>query len=152
YFIETVLSRLETEHLGKVSTESVPLRVKNLRRHLLEAMCEPEATASFKTEAQQALDDLHLVLQLYSYPGDYVPSSPSVERMAETIEKFEEDTIGKASPKGARRATVTFAQPIDVKPMTALRPRAATGELTAKLEEELRMVMASSPNSKSPSP
>jgi hypothetical protein len=143
YFIETLLARMEMEHLGKVSEDdSVPVRVKALRRHLLEAMCEEGATSELKTTAQQAFEDLHLVLQLYSYPGDYVSTKPTLERMAETIEKFEEDTAGASSPKGKRRATVTFGEPIDVRPMLASRPRAATAELTTKLENALRQVMA----------
>ena len=73
-----------------------------------------------------ALERLHTVLQLYSYPGDYLSEKPIVERMAETIEKFEEDIYGVARPKGKRWARVILGQPINVK--TALganaRPRA----------------------------
>jgi 1-acyl-sn-glycerol-3-phosphate acyltransferase len=143
HFIATLLERLESQHLGKASADdSVPVRVKSLRRHLLEAMCEDDATSELKAAAHHAFDDLHLVLQLYSYPGDYVSSNPTLERMAETIEKFEEDTTGFAAPKGRRRATVTFGDPIDVRPMLASRPRAATAELTTKLENALRDLMS----------
>ena len=70
---------------------------------------------------------LHLVLQLYSYPGDYVSGKPTVERMAETIEKYDEDLQGVSSPKGKRSAIVRFGKPIAVQPFTASRPRVATG-------------------------
>ena len=36
---------------------------------------------------------VHLALQLYAYPGNYVGERPTVERMAETVEKFAEDVL-----------------------------------------------------------
>jgi hypothetical protein len=86
-----------------------------------------------------ALEDVHLALQLYSYPGDYVATAPTPERMAETIEKFEEDIYGTyAAPKGPRRATVTLGEPIDVRQQAGQgRARAAAEALTARLEERL---------------
>jgi 1-acyl-sn-glycerol-3-phosphate acyltransferase len=141
-FIEHILGHLERQHLGKVTAESVPVRVKTLRRHLLEQMCEEKASDEVVKTGQSALEELHLVLQLYSYPGDYITTSPTIERMAETIEKFEEDTSGMAKPKGKRRAIVTLGQPIDIKAMAQGRPRAASVELTTRLEVDLKSLMA----------
>ena len=39
------------------------------------------------------LDDTFFVGQLFSYPGNYVAESPTIERVAETIDKFEEDAL-----------------------------------------------------------
>ena len=39
------------------------------------------------------MEDLFFVIQLYSYPGDYVAEKPSIERIAETLDKFEEDVL-----------------------------------------------------------
>ena len=140
--ISSLLERLETKHLNKTTpNDSVPVRVKALRRHLLEHMCDAAADEKLRREAHDDLEDLHLVLQLYSYPGDYITSKPTVERMAETVEKFEEDCNGVASPKGKRSATVKLGPPIDVRPFLSGRPRAASAELTANLEESLRSLM-----------
>jgi hypothetical protein len=105
-------------------------------------MCDAALDEPARRAAHDDLEDLHLVLQLYSYPGDYVTSKPTVERMAETVEKFEEDLNGAAFPKGKRTATVKLGQPIDVRPFTQSRPRAASVELTAKLEEAIRALMS----------
>ncbi len=43
------------------------------------------------------LEDLFLVVQSFSYPGDYVDAKPSIERMAETLDKFEEDVLRKSN-------------------------------------------------------
>ena len=58
------------------------------------------------------MEDLFIV-QSYSYPGDYVVDHPSVDRMAETIDKFEEDVLQKttATIKAERRVKVTFGEP-----------------------------------------
>jgi hypothetical protein len=144
-----ILERIEKEHLGKANEDdTVPVRVKLLRQHLLAQLCQPEAEAPVPStpsrDIAHALDDVHLVLQLFSYPGDYITSKPSVERMAETIEKFEEDVYGTyRRPKGRRRATVTIGQPIDVKArLGASRPRAAMSDLTASLESAISALIA----------
>jgi 1-acyl-sn-glycerol-3-phosphate acyltransferase len=145
---EHVLSRREQAHLGKTfADEPVPVRVKQLRRKLLEAACVDaesgaDGAATLLPDVRDALADVHLALQLYSYKGDYVASKPTPERMAETIEKFEEDLWGvEAAPCGWRRATVTFGQPIDVKPFLTGKSRTAATELTARLESDLQTLM-----------
>ena len=140
--IDHLLGKYEMIQFDKKSEdESVPLRVKTLRRSLLEKMCDEQMSDDDRRAAKDALDDLHLVLQLYSYPGDYVSTKPSVERMAETVEKFEEDVLGAAMPKGKRRATVKFGEPLDVKRHTAARARKAAEELTGRLEQSIISLM-----------
>jgi hypothetical protein len=139
---ETLLKRLESEHLKKTpSAETVPLRVKALRRHLLVAWADEKADPVTRQQARAALDDVQLVLQLYSYPGDYLSEKPSVERMAETVEKFEEDIYGAARPKGRRRARVLLAEPIDLKQVAAERARSAAHDVTVRLEEAIQQLM-----------
>lgn len=145
-----MLANLEQKHFGKTHADDpLPLRVKQLRRHLLDEICEPATPPEQSADAHHALDDVHTVVQLYSYPGDYITSNPSVERMAETIEKFEEDVYGDyAPPKGKRRAAVTLGEPIDVKTFTTGggKPRAAAGELTTRLESAMTAMMSVSPS------
>lgn len=93
--------------------------------------------------AREALDDVQLVMQLYSYPGDYVLEKPAVERMAETIEKFEEDVFGGVvRPVGERGAKVMIGKLVDVSAETGgMRPGIAAGELTGKLEGIIERLM-----------
>jgi 1-acyl-sn-glycerol-3-phosphate acyltransferase len=142
-FVDTLLRQMETKQFGKTSDDdSVPLRVKLLRRALLEKMCDEKLDDPSRNDAHDMLENLHLVLQLYSYPGDYIAAKPSVERMAETIEKFEEDVDGiTAFPKGKRSAIVRIGKPISVKPHMGSRARTATTELTGQLEEAIKALM-----------
>ncbi len=141
--INTLLERNETLHLkGTHPEDSVPLRVKNLRRHLLETLYDENAAEDKQTDARAALDDVQLVMTLYSYPGDYVSEQPSIERMAETMEKFEEDILGAAQPKGKRQARVIFGEPMDLRPIVETgRTRSAATDLTGKLEAAIQQLM-----------
>ena len=126
------------EKHGGPSDDPAPVRVKKLRAKLL-ALPDEERTNAVK----RALAELHLVIQLFSYPGDYVASAPTPERMAETLEKFEEDLSGdEARPVGRRRARVVLGEPIDVKAAIGdRRARQAAEELTEKLEAAIRELM-----------
>ena len=62
------------------------------------------------------MEDLFFVMQLYSYPGDYVAEKPVIERVAETLDKFEEDVLNADYPgvRGRRRVVVRFGVPIEI--------------------------------------
>jgi 1-acyl-sn-glycerol-3-phosphate acyltransferase len=138
-----ILERLETAHLGRTSEDdTTPLRLKALRRKLLQTWTDETAAPEARQEARRALDEAHLVLQLYSYPGDYLLEDSSPERMAETIDKFEEDIEGVIRPKGRRRAGVSFAEPIDMREkLGAGRHRAIAAEVTDQLEEAIQQLL-----------
>ncbi|MGH7135458.1 MAG: lysophospholipid acyltransferase family protein, partial [Pirellulales bacterium] len=112
---EGLLERHERTYLDRSpSAETVALRVKALRRKLFELWTDETSDEETCRQAREALDDVQLALQAYSYPGNYLTENPCTERMAETIEKLEEDLDGYARPKGRRRARVVFGEPIDL--------------------------------------
>jgi 1-acyl-sn-glycerol-3-phosphate acyltransferase len=143
--VTAILDRNETRWMRKTQSDcSVSLRVKSLRQQLLEIWLDEKVDAEQRDQAKEGLDDVQLVMQLYSYPGDYVLENPSIERMAETIEKFEEDVYGGiVRPKGERAARVVLGRPLDVSDEAkGMRPRAAATELTGKLEHTIKELMA----------
>lgn len=140
--VEKLLSRQERAYLKQSpSGETVALRVKALRRHLVGIWTDDSADAGARRLARDALDDVQLALQAYSYPGNYISENPSVERIAETIEKLEEDLDGHALPHGQRRARVLFGAPIDLSQAGEGRPRVVAEKLTDRLEEAIRSLM-----------
>ncbi len=142
---EHLLSRLEQAHLGKTNpTETVPVRVKCLRRRLLESVAKDGVAPDVVPVVREALADVHLAIQLFSYPGDYLSTQPTPERMAETLEKFEEDMDGvEATPIGWRKARVILGEPIIVRPVLGESTRTIADDLTARLEIELQQLMNS---------
>ncbi len=113
---DMVLSRLEQRHGIKNKAAGVPERVKELRRVVIKQL-EPSGDPTDERRQLAAdMDDLFFVIQLYSYPGDYVAQQPSIERIAETLDKFEEDVLKADYPgiRGERRAVVRFGPPLEV--------------------------------------
>jgi hypothetical protein len=93
-----------------------------------------------RPEADGDLEDLHLVTQLFSYPADYLAERPTLERLAETLDKFEEDVLGvaHATPRGTRRAVVSFGDPVEV---SAERSKGAATALTKLLEQRVQAML-----------
>jgi hypothetical protein len=141
-----LLAGIEDRRLGKRSVEADPVRVKELRRVCLEALAAPALAAEEAAAIRRDLDDLFLVVQLYSYPGDYVKQCPTVERVAETLTKYEQDVLAIPElirPHGPRRALVRIGSPIDVTAALAAagKPRHAASALTAALEQRIQELL-----------
>jgi hypothetical protein len=141
---EALLERHERTYLDRSpSAETVALRVKALRRKLFELWTNEAGDVDTRRLAREALDDVQLALQAYSYPGNYISEKPCIERMAETIEKLEEDLDGYARPKGRRRARVVFGQPIDLSQSAGNgRPRDVAAKVTDQLEAAICEMIA----------
>lgn len=139
--VDAILSGIGDRYGVATSEATVPERVKALRRQAIERMGElPEADPG-RRQLENDLDDLFMVVQAFSYPGDYVAQRPTVERMAETLDKFEEDVLGvrTATIRASRRAVVTFGEPIPIDPTRG--KRGATGELTRLLETRVQALL-----------
>ena len=139
--MECVLVPLEERYGIERRDMTVPERVKVLRQRAVQELGKLEEHHPDRESWYNDLNDLFLVIQAFSYPGDYVAKEPSIERIAETLDKFEEDVLGResATVRGERRATVTFGAPIE-----ALGDRASgmTGEsLSNQLEASLQSML-----------
>lgn len=112
HILGTIEARYGVEHRA----DATPERVKTLRGLALKKLSELAAGDAARRPYEHDLDDVFLVVQLFSYPGDYVAERPTIERMAETLDKFEEDVLGvySATIRGPRRAIVSFGEPIQV--------------------------------------
>jgi hypothetical protein len=144
---DAILDGLEDRYFGKRRADDAPVRVKELRRVCLERLADPSTTAETKTDLRHALNDVFVALQLFSYPGDYLREGATVERVAETLMKFEQDVMGNETPprNGPRRAIVRVGEPIDVRARMAAqgRPRLAVAAITTELEASLQALLDS---------
>jgi hypothetical protein len=122
---DAVLSRLESRHGIANKGGIVPERVKEVRRAVIKQIEQNGKEDALKRQLAADMDDLFFVVQLFSYPGDYVAQRPTIERVAETLDKFEEDVLRADFPgiRGTRRAVVRFGEPIPV-PKERQGPRA----------------------------
>jgi hypothetical protein len=141
--IEALLSRQEEQYLnGTPAGKTTALRVKALRRRLLDLCGDREADEATRQQARLALEDVQLALQLYSYPGNYITSDDAIEAMGETIEKFHEDIFSHCDPIGGRRARVLFGEPISMRETSSEgRTRAIIEKVTDELEGRIEQLL-----------
>jgi 1-acyl-sn-glycerol-3-phosphate acyltransferase len=119
----------------------IPGRVSVLRHQVIQQMKGLPLHDARRQTAQNELEDLDLVVQLFSYQHDFASEQPRIERLAEIVDKFEEDILGAptASIHGKRRATIRFGKPVAVKKERG--NRGAVRQLTATLEQEVEALL-----------
>jgi hypothetical protein len=114
-----------------------------VRRAIIDAREKAAGTASKEQEMQWSadMDNMFLVTQLYSYPGNYLEENPTIERMAETLDKLEEDALEATYPTvhGDREVLVRFDRPIELP--TDKEKRMAPAELTDQLEQRVQSML-----------
>jgi hypothetical protein len=138
--VDFILGCLEARYgLGHTGL-TVPERVKAVRQAAIHRLEELPENDPQRRQCGEDLDDVFLAVQLFSYPGNYVAEQPSIERIAETLDKFEEDVLGAstAAIRGARKATIVFGEPIPVDPA---RGKGAAAALTQLLEQRVQALM-----------
>ncbi len=143
---DAILDFLEDKHCGKRRVDTVPVRAKELRHVCLEKLAKPEITANEVELLRRDLNDIFVAIQLFSYPGDYLQADASVERISETVRKFEQDILGiEPIPHANRKAVVKIGEPIDVRERMAAyaKPRLAAGAITTELETKIQELLDS---------
>jgi 1-acyl-sn-glycerol-3-phosphate acyltransferase len=113
--IDRLLGPIETEWLGRVQSGPVVPRVRSLRTKILPDMVERRVTREERNRRWQQLADIYLAAQLSCYPPDYL-ARPTVDRVLEMIEKFEEDLTDKARIHGHLKVVLQIGEAIEVSP------------------------------------
>jgi hypothetical protein len=139
--IEFVLTRTEATFGLDSPNATIPERIKVTRQQAIQRLAELGDDDSGRQTLYDALDDMFFAVQLFSYPGNYVSQQPSVERIAETMDKFEEDVLGAnaATIRGARKANVIFGEPITVE--SRGKEKTTATALTEMLETRVQRLL-----------
>ena len=145
--VERLSSSLLVDSEGRYGRQAkqalIPERVKEVRRAIIEARETAPGSSTPELESQWTadMDKMFLVTQLYSYPGNYLEEKPSIERLAETLDKLEEDALEAPYPTvhEDREVLVRFDQPIELAP--GKEKRRAPAELTDRLEERVQSML-----------
>ena len=86
------------------------------------------------------------VVQLYSYPGQYLREQPSIDRIAETILKLEEDVLGQGTYPSPRDAVLRFGDPVDVNRFLeerSLDSKTGVSPITRHISEQIQSMLES---------
>ncbi len=137
----TILAGLEREHSLRDRGGIIPERVKEARKAIIKASEQEGLSAADKLRLAHQMDDLFFVIQLFSYPGNYVQEKPTLERMAETLDKFEEDVLRADYPgiRGERHAIVRFGEPLEIP--TERESKTAISDWTDLLEKKVQRLL-----------
>jgi hypothetical protein len=140
---EAILRNAEVRYGLSGARALLPERIKEVRRRIIQLRREPDASASLADHKQWAddMDDMFLATQLYSYPGDYLVGDPSWERMAETLDKLEEDVLGARYPsvRGAMHVCVRFGSPLALPP--GKEKKKSASELTVEMQRSIQSML-----------
>jgi hypothetical protein len=139
--INRLLRPLEQQWLGDVQSGAVVPRVKALRIKILPDLIDGQVDGAERERRWEQLADIYLAQQLACYPPDYLEAYPSVDRLLETIERFEEDLTDKASVHGSLKAVIDVGESIEVSPQ---RDRSAEVDpLMTQIEKALQNMLDS---------
>ena len=111
-----LLQPLEEEWNGKTSEGDVVPRVKALRMKLLPDMIHGSITDSERARRREQLTKLQLAQQLSYYIPSYLMGRRSVDRLWETLERFEEDLNGQVRVHGSLKVIIEVGEAIEVNP------------------------------------
>jgi hypothetical protein len=142
FLADGVLKRVEAKYGILSEGKTIPERIKLGRQRAISAISDADEQSAEYRACADDLDDCYLCAQLFSYPGDYVAERPSIDRLAETLDKFEEDILERptATVRARRRAVVVFGEPIVV-PKEKKRDMAS--ELTRTIEHRVQSLLDS---------
>jgi hypothetical protein len=135
---DAILRSLEDCYGAPPDGADVPERVRRLRQS---AIRHKEGAPAGDPQAMQAARDLEAVnaaVRFYSYTNDYLSEEPTVEHLAEIVDKFEEDLLGvtTARTRGVRRAVIQFGLPVPAAPFQEKRD--GVRALTEVMEQQVR--------------
>lgn len=147
HLIDQILQPLEREWL-KVESHGIVLpRIKALRSRILPEMITGKITSEERSRRWMQLEDIYVAQQISCYIPNYLREYPSVDRLLETIERFEEDLTDKARVHGSLHVVIDVDEPIYV--TEARRPREDEDplmvELQTRLQKMLRTLTTESP-------
>jgi hypothetical protein len=113
--IDRLLGPLEMEWFGRVQVGHAVPRVRNLRAKLLPDMVAGRLSSEERARRWQQLADIYLAQQLATYPPGYLVR-PTVDRVLEIVEKYEEDITDKARLHGDLKVVLDIGEAINVSP------------------------------------
>jgi len=137
---DRLLCPLEEEWIGEAGDGPVVPRVKALRMRILPDMVNGDVTEEERARRWRQLADIYLAQQVSCYVPDYLDERPSVSRLLETVERFEEDLTDKLTVHGSLKIILQVDDAIEVDPKRDRK--AAVDPLMAVIEQRMSAMLA----------
>ena len=145
---DSILDRIEDKRVGKRRIDTVPVRIKELRRVCLEALSEPgvdRRPGHGELPRPERPVRRPPTLQLPRRLRPAGPDARTDRRDPAQVRAGHPGSRGRRAPGADRRAIVRFGEPIDVARRLAElgKPRVANGRITAELEARIQAILDS---------
>lgn len=139
--LESILVRHETKYEIKNPGRLPSDRIAEIRRRIIGNQKNGPLSKCQQLRAQRDMDEMFLATQLYSYRGDYLTAAPTPERIAETVDKLEEDLLKVTYPsvRAPRRVIVEFGKPNVVPNEKSNSP--SPMELSAQWQQQVQDIL-----------
>lgn len=135
--VERLMAPLEQEWLGKTQTGGIVSRIKNVRMKIFPDIARGAVDEVERERRFRQLADSYLAQQIAFYPEGYFNECVTLERIVETIERFEEDLTDEAPTLGPLKVVIDVLDPIEVDPQ---RDKSSSSDpLMDKLTERLQL-------------
>lgn len=134
--IDAILRPLEQEWLKGESPEGVLPRIKALRSRILPEMIDGKLPAEERARRWMQLEDIYVVQQISCYIPNYLRDFPSIDRLLETVERYEEDLKDKTTIIAPLHVIIDVDEPIIV--TNERRPREGEDPLMVELRLRLQ--------------
>ena len=140
--VNVLLHPLEEEWLGGASNGGIAARIKSLRMKIFPDVSRAQVDEAERNRRWRQLEDTYLAQQIDCYPGQYITELPSVDRILETVEKFEEDLEDTCRVHGRMKVVLDVCDPIEVSPERNRQAKSdpLMSEIQNSLEERLQQL------------
>jgi len=114
--VDRLLHPLEIEWLGRTVEAGIATRIKNLRMKIFPEISRSELDIEERNRRWTQLETTYLAQQIDCYPDKYLTELRSIDRILETVEKFEEDLRNKCRKHGQLKVILEIGEAIEVSP------------------------------------
>jgi len=137
--VNRLLCPLEEEWLGAPSEVGIAIRIKNLRVKIFPDLSLNKLPPAERKRRWRQLEDTYLAQQVDCYPEQYLAEHPSVDRILETVEKFEEDLTDRCRIHKPMRVIIDVGEAIEVSPerVRGAKTHPLTEKIKSRLESKL---------------
>lgn len=138
--VEFLLHPIERRYVGEVQPVDVLTRVRTVRSKLMPILLDPGTVEEQRRQVRRAVADVDLAQQLSSYPSGYLdPATVTDTRVLETIERLQEDSLGRSRWPGPLHAVMEVGEAIEVP--AERTARGGSDPLLDQISEQLREML-----------
>jgi 1-acyl-sn-glycerol-3-phosphate acyltransferase len=136
--LERVLVPMEGQYKLAKPGDDVMERIKKIRTVIVGELIEGKLSKPDVDRRWRHLADCYFAQQLGCYPINYLAGTPTVERLLETVERYDEDLTDTATVHRPLRCVGEIGDPIEVSPD---RQRGADDPAMKALEDSLSTML-----------